>query len=129
MVHQVILYIEQPFFVQMGKLGPRGVKELAQVHSNKRRQEMGSTPRQSPSVLTPREVKDEQRKEKGAELRWKSWGNEKRTKCEQHRGGDSRWRRRERVQMQGGGEMEGWGEDDEGRMLEGRAGWGKREGR
>ena len=92
MVHQVILYVEQPFFVQMGKLGPRGVKELAQVHSNKRRQEMGSTPCQSPSVLTPREVKDEQRKEKGAELKRKSWGNEKRTKCEQHRGGSCRWR-------------------------------------
>lgn len=30
--------------------------------------------------------------------------------------------------MQGGGEMESWGEDNEGRMLEGRAGWGKREG-
>ena len=111
MVHHVVLYVEQPFFIQMGKLGPRGVKELAQVHSNKRRQQMGSTPRRSPSVLTPREVKDKQRKEKGAELRQKSWGKEKRTKCEQHREGGSRWRRRERVRMGGGGELEGWGED------------------
>lgn len=111
MVHHVVLYVEQPFFIQMGKLGPRGVKELAQVHSNKRRQQMGSTPRPSLSVLTPREVKDEQRKEKGAELRQKSWGKEKRTKCEQHRGGGSRWRWRERVLMGRGGELEGWGED------------------
>lgn len=111
MVHHVVLYVEQPFFIQMGKLGPRGVKELAQVHSNKRRQQMGSTPHPSLSVLTPREVKDEQRKEKGAELRQKSWGKEKRTKCEQHRGGGSRWRWRERVLMGRGGELEGWGED------------------
>lgn len=89
---------------------------------------MGSTPRQSLSVLTPREVKAEQRKQKGPELRQKSWGKEKRTKCEQHRGGGSRWRQRERVLMGRGGEMEGWGEDSEGRVLESRAGWGERGG-
>ena len=95
MVHHAVLYVEQPFFIQMGQLGPKGVKELAQVHSNERRQQMVSTPRQSLSVLTPREVKAEQRKEKGPEPKQKSWGKEKRTKCEQHREGGSRWRRRE----------------------------------
>lgn len=28
MVHHVVLYVEQPFFIQMGQLGPRGVKSV-----------------------------------------------------------------------------------------------------
>ena len=77
----------------MGKVGSRGTQEPAQVHSSKRRLQRGCVSGWNPSILTPREVKNKQRKEKCTELRWKTWGKEERTKCGHYRGGGSRSRR------------------------------------
>lgn len=77
----------------------------------------------------PRGSKNKERKEKCTELRWKTWGKEKRTKCDQYRGGSSRSSRGGEDATQGrrrGGGSEAV--DDGGKGKRWRAPAGKREG-
>lgn len=94
-------YIDQPLHRTDGEGGVQGNPGTCPSSFQQEETADGVRFRLESEYPDPRGSKNKERKEKCTELRWKTWGKEKRTKCDQYRGGSSRSSRGERTLTQG----------------------------